>query len=73
MEISAERVDCIQLLTIFPKHFILGVFQGYEYAFDKAKQSPGALSLIPQKIRAVISVSLSNSILSSHYIAVIHY
>ena len=49
MELSAIIVDCIQPLTFFAKHFILGVSQGYEYASDKAKQNPGALSLIPQK------------------------
>ena len=34
---------------------MLGVSQGYEIASDKANQIPGALSLIPQKIRTVIS------------------
>ena len=32
--------------TIFAKHFILGVSQGYEYAFDKTNQNPGVLLLI---------------------------
>ena len=50
MELSAKIVDCIQSLTIFAKHFILVVSQGYEYASDKAKQTLGALSLIPQKL-----------------------
>ena len=54
MEFSTKIVDCIQPLTIFAKHFILGVSQGYEYVSDKAKQNPGALSLIPQKIRTAI-------------------
>ena len=36
MELSAIA-DCIQPLTIFAKHFILGVSQGYEYVPDKAK------------------------------------
>ena len=57
MERSAKIVDCIQLLTIFAKHFILAVSQGYEYASDKAKQNPGALSLIPQEIRAATSAN----------------
>ena len=57
MEFSTKIVDCIQPLTIFAKHFILGVSQGYEYASDKAKQNPGALSLIPQKIRTAISAN----------------
>ena len=48
MEFFTKIVDCIQPLTIFAKHFILGVSQGYEYASDKAKQNPGAMSLIPQ-------------------------
>ena len=30
----AKTVDCIQPLTFFAKHFILGVSQGYEYASD---------------------------------------
>ena len=55
MELSAKIVDCIQPLTIFAKHFVLGVSTSYEYASDKAKQNPGALSLIPQKVRATIS------------------
>ena len=54
---SAKVVDFIQPLTNFEKHFILGVSQGYEYASDKAKQNPGALSLIPQKIRTAISAN----------------
>ena len=47
-------VECIQLLTIFAKHFILGVSQGYDYVADMAKQIPGALSHIPQKISTAI-------------------
>ena len=58
MELSAI-VDCIQPLTIFAKHFILGVSQGYEYVPDKAKQIPGASPLIPQKIRTAISANYS--------------
>ena len=57
MELSAKIVDCIQPLTVFAKHFILGVPQSYESAFDKAKQNPGALSLIPQKFRTAISAN----------------
>ena len=38
----AEIDDFIQLWTIFPKHFILGNSQGYEYASDKTKQNFGA-------------------------------
>ena len=57
MEFSTKTVGCIQPLTIFAKHFISGVTQGYEYVADKAKQNPGALSLIPQKIWAAISAS----------------
>ena len=49
MELSAKIIGCIQPLTIFMKHFILGISKGYEYASDKTKQNPGALSLIPQK------------------------
>ena len=57
MDLSAKAVDCIQLLTIFAKHFILGVSQGYEYAYDKVEQNPGAFSLIPQKIRTAMSAN----------------
>ena len=61
MELSAKIVDCIQLLIIFAKHFILGVSQGYEYASDKAKQNPGALSLIPQKKLGLLSLQISST------------
>ena len=57
MEFSTKIVDCIHLLTIFPKHLMLGVSQGYEYVSDKAKQNPGALPLIPHKIRIAISAN----------------
>ena len=57
MEFSTKIVDGIQPLTIIAKHFILGVSQGYEYVSDKAKQNPGVLSLILQKIRTAISAS----------------
>ena len=58
MELSSKLVDCIQPLTLFAKHFILGVSQGYEYACDQAKQNTGALSLIARKIKPAISVNL---------------
>ena len=35
MERFAKIVDCIQPLTIFAKHFISFVSQGYGYASDK--------------------------------------
>ena len=57
MEFSTNIIDCIHPFTIFAKHFILGVSQGYEYVSDNAKQNPDALSLIPQKIRTAISVN----------------
>ena len=57
MELSAKIVDCIQPLSICAKHFILGVSRGHEYASDEAKQNPGALSLIPQKISTGISAN----------------
>ena len=57
MGLSAKIVDSIQPLTIFAKHLILGVSQGYEYASHKAKQNPDALSLVPQKIRTAISAN----------------
>ena len=70
MELSVKIVDRIQ------KHFILGVWQGYEYASDQAKQNPGALSPIPQKTfdcNLCKFLQLLNSVLSSHYIAVKNY
>ena len=48
MEIYAERVDCIQLLTGLAKHSILGVSQAYEYVSDETKLKSGALSFISQ-------------------------
>ena len=57
MELSANIVDCIQPLTIFTNQLILRVSQGYECTSDKAKQSPGSLSLVTQKIRTVISAN----------------
>ena len=65
MKLFAEIVDCIQLSTIFTKHYILDVSQGYEYASNKTKENPGVLSFISQKISTAISVNLFlNSILS---------
>ena len=55
MVLFAKVVDCLQLLTIFVEHFILYVSQGYEHASDKAKQNPGMLSFISQKIRIAIT------------------
>ena len=46
MKLLAKIVDCIPPLTIFSKDFMLGVLQGYEYACDKTKQNPGALSFV---------------------------
>ena len=64
-DLFAKIVDCIQPLTIFSENFLLGVSQDYEYASDKTKQSPGALSFISQKIRTAVSAHLFlNSILS---------
>ena len=76
IELSSKIVDCIQPFTIFAKHFLLGVSQGHEHASDKAKQNPGVLSLIPQKsydCNLCKFLSLLNSTLSSHYIAVRDY
>ena len=58
MEVFAKLVDCIQPFTIFAKRFLLFVSQGNEYAFEKAKQNPGVLSIISQNIRTVISANL---------------
>ena len=57
MELFAKIVDCIQALTIFPKHLILDVLQVYEYVSDKARQNPGALSFVSLKVRAAISAN----------------
>ena len=57
MELFVKIVDCIQLLTIFGKHFILFISQGYEYASDKTKQNLGVVSFILQKIGIAISVN----------------
>ena len=46
MDLFTKIVDCIQLLTIFTKHFMLFVLQGYEYASNKTQQNPGVLSFI---------------------------
>ena len=55
MELFAKISDCIHPLTIFARHSILCVSQAYEYVVDKAKQKPGMLSFISQKIRTEIS------------------
>ena len=72
MKLSAKIADCIQPLTIFAKHFLLGASQGYEYASDKTKNT-GVLSFISQKIRTAISANFShlNSTLFSHYYLVV--
>ena len=57
MKLSAKIVECIQPLTIFAKHFILGVSQGYEYTSDKAKAIHCALLLIPPQIKTAISAN----------------
>ena len=57
MGFSAKIADFIQSQTIFGKHFMLDLSQGYEYAFGEAKQNPGALSLIPQKISTAVSAN----------------
>ena len=49
MEQFTNIVGCIQPLTIFAKHFILGVSMG------KTKEKLDALSFISQKIRTAIS------------------
>ena len=53
----AKLVDCIQPLTIFAKHFILGVPQVYEYVSNNTKRNLCELLFIWQKIRTVISAS----------------
>ena len=55
MELFAKLVDCIQPLTVFGKHSILGISQAFEYASDKTKQKPGAFSFMSQNIWNAIS------------------
>ena len=50
IEPFAKIVDCIQTLTIFAKHSVIGVSQGYEYFSDKTKQNLGMLSFTSQKM-----------------------
>ena len=45
-------------LTIFARHFTVGVSQGYEYDSDKIKQKLGALSVTLQKIRTAFSANV---------------
>ena len=54
IELFTNIVDCIQLLTIFAKHSILGVSQ-VRYASGKTKEKLTALSFNSQKIRTAIS------------------
>ena len=56
MRLFANMVDFIQTFTIFEKHSVLGVSQGYKCASDKTKQKLGALLFISQKIRTANSV-----------------
>ena len=55
MERFAKIVDFIRPLSVFSKHLILFVSQGYDCAFDKTKLNP---SVISQKIRSAISANL---------------
>ena len=55
MELFVNIVDCIKPLTIFAKHSILCVSQGYKSVSDLTKQKLGALSFTSQKIRTAIS------------------
>ena len=74
MELSAKIFDCIQPLTIFAKHFMLDVSQGYEYGSDEAKQNPGGCHLFRNKLlqQSLQVSSALKSVLSSHYLAVRH-
>ena len=53
MELLANIVECIQPLTIFAKHSILGVSQGRP-ASGKSEEKHGALLFVSQKIRTAI-------------------
>ena len=53
MELLANIVECIQQLTIFAKHSILGVSQGRP-ASGKSEEKHGALLFVSQKIRTAI-------------------
>ena len=71
MELFVNIYDCIQPLTVFAKHSILGVSQG-KCASDKAKQKLGALSFNSQKIRAAISADFIQFLIQ-FYLHIITY
>ena len=56
----ADIVDCIQSLTIFAKHSILGASQG-KCASDKTKQKLSVLPFISQNIRTASSADFFHS------------
>ena len=73
MDRFAKIVDCIQLLTIFAKVFILFVSQCYEYASDKTKQNLVRCHLFNKRFGLQSANSFLNSILSlPYYLAVRH-
>ena len=49
MELFAKLISGIQPLTIFTKHSILDVSQGYDYTSDNTKQKPGAMKFTSHK------------------------
>ena len=60
MKSFANLVECIQPLTIFAKHSILGVSKG-RCALGKSKEKLSALLFISQKIRTAISANFFHS------------
>ena len=56
MESFANLVECIQPLTIFAKHSILGVSQS-RCSSGKSKEKLGAFLFISQNIRTAISAN----------------
>ena len=55
MKFCAKKVDCVLPLTIFAKHSILGVSQGYECVSDETKKIPDALLFISPENRTAIT------------------
>ena len=73
MDRFAKIVDCIQLLTIFAKVFILFVSQCYKYASDKSKQNLVRCHLFNKRFGLESTNLFLNSILSlPYYLAVRH-
>ena len=60
MELFAKIVDSVQPLTIFAKHFILGVSHGYVYASDQLNRILVCCHLFHKKL-ALQSLQISST------------